>query len=95
MVMLKILYMRTFDTLTILMPQFYVELIIFLINVLVILNLICFLLFAGNQNFEDSDDSSLPARRWSFYRQHRYDIKKPGPTYFFHEPDSNEVRIFP
>ena len=29
-------------------------------------------------------------QRWSFYRQHRYDIKKPGPTYFFHETDSDE-----
>ena len=45
----------------------------------------------GNQDFDDSDDNSFPGRRWSFYRQHRYDIKKPGPTYFFHEPDSKEV----
>lgn len=26
----------------------------------------------------------------SFYRQHRYDIKKPGPSFFFHETDSSE-----
>lgn len=46
----------------------------------------------GNQDFDDSDDNSFPGRRWSFYRQHRYDIKKPGPTYFFHEPDSKELK---
>lgn len=41
----------------------------------------------GNDDSERKDED----RGWSFSRQHRYDIKKPGPPYLYHEElQSNE-----
>ncbi|XP_054164125.1 uncharacterized protein LOC128961850 [Oppia nitens] len=47
--------------------------------------------------YNDNDDDSLVGAGVgddytdalsSFYRQHRYDIKKPGPGYYIHEPEA-------
>ena len=43
------------------------------------------------QNDERFDDNGLVIGGGSFPRQHRYDTKKPGPGYYIHEIDSQEV----
>ncbi|XP_074595104.1 tyrosine phosphatase IA-2 [Brevipalpus obovatus] len=40
---------------------------------------------------EDREGENVPMENtWNFYRQHRYDIKKPGPAYYVHEESPNE-----
>lgn len=46
------------------------------------------MLLVPSNNGDDGDDNLGSENRWSFSRQHRYDIKKPGPFYFVHEMDS-------
>lgn len=57
--------------------------------------ILIFILFAVAQNADDDDEDregeNVPIENtWSFYRQHRYDIKKPGPAYYVHEDSPNE-----
>lgn len=43
-----------------------------------------------DDNEDDVNNNDIISVR-SFPRQHRYDTKKPGPSYYIHEIDSEEI----